>query len=118
MNKENRTPILVVVACGVIALLVLVFGVSCGGGNNDAARDWQGGFSDAAAGAQLTSADLSAQGGSCSASDTQLVVTGACVFDVKEFGGGPVLFRTSHQAGKARPAAGGHRLAVGAGHAR
>jgi hypothetical protein len=92
MNKENRTPILLVIACGVIALLVLVFGVSCGNGNNDAARDWQGGFSGAAAGAKLTAADLSARGGSCSASDIQLVVTGACVFDVKEFGGGLFYF--------------------------
>lgn len=92
MNKENRTPIIVVVACGVIAILVLVFGVSCGGGNNDAATDWQGGFSDAAKGGRLTASDLSVQGGSCSASDTQLVVSGACVFSVKEFGGGLFYF--------------------------
>ncbi|MFJ5958024.1 hypothetical protein ACIQC5_18965 [Paenarthrobacter sp. NPDC092416] len=88
MNKENRTPIIVVIACGVIAVLILVFGVSCGGGNDDAAADWQGGFSDAAKGGKLTAADLSVQGGSCSASNTQLVVAGACVFEVKEFGGG------------------------------
>ncbi|SEJ35623.1 hypothetical protein SAMN04487917_105150 [Arthrobacter sp. yr096] len=92
MNKENRTPILVVIACGVIALLVLVSGVSCGGGNNDAAADWQGGFADAGKGARLTAADLSISDGSCSASDTQLVVTGACVVDVKEFGGGLFSF--------------------------
>ncbi|MCD4849621.1 hypothetical protein LN996_02220 [Arthrobacter sp. AK01] len=88
MNKENRTPIMVVIACGVVAVLVLVFGVSCGGGNDDAAADWQGGFSGTAVAAKLTAADLSVQSGSCSASDTQLVVTGACVFEVKEFGGG------------------------------
>ncbi|WP_311214827.1 MULTISPECIES: hypothetical protein [unclassified Arthrobacter] len=92
MNKENRTPILVVIACGVIAILVLVFGVSCGGGNDDAAADWQGGFSGPAVGAKLTAADLSVQSGSCSASDTQLVVTGACVFEVEEFGGGLFSF--------------------------
>ncbi|MCT9870856.1 hypothetical protein [Paenarthrobacter aurescens] len=88
MNKENRTPILVVIACGVIAVLVLVFGVSCGGGNDDAAADWQGSFSGTSVAAKLTAADLSLQSGSCSASDTQLVVTGACVLNVKEFGGG------------------------------
>lgn len=92
VNKENRTPILVVVACGVIAILVLVFGVSCGGGNNGAAPDWQGGFSGAGKGGRLTAADLSVAGGSCSASDTQLTVTGACVLDVKEFGGGLFYF--------------------------
>lgn len=87
MNEENRTPIIVVVICGVIAILVLVFGVSCGGGNDDAAGDWQGGFSDAAKGGQLTGADLAAGGGSCSASELHLVVAGSCTFVVKEFGG-------------------------------
>ncbi|MFJ4027887.1 hypothetical protein ACIPWF_11135 [Paenarthrobacter sp. NPDC089989] len=91
MNKENRTPILVVLACGVIAILVLVFGVSCGG-NNNAAGDWQAGFSGAAAGGRLTGTDLLVTGGSCSVSDTQLTVTGSCVLDVKEFGGGLFYF--------------------------
>jgi hypothetical protein len=92
VNKEHRTPVTVVIACGVIAILVLVFGVSCGGGNDDAAADWQGGFSGSAVGAKLTAADLAVQSGSCTVSDTQLVVTGACVFEVKEFGGGLFSF--------------------------
>ncbi|MFJ4210268.1 hypothetical protein ACIPY2_17580 [Paenarthrobacter sp. NPDC089675] len=92
MNKQNRTPIIVVAACGLIAVLVLVFGVSCGGGNNGAAGDWQAGFSGAAKGGRLGAADLSVVGGTCSVSDAQLVVTGACVLQVKEFGGGLFYF--------------------------
>ncbi len=92
MNEENRKPIIVVVSCGVIAILVLVFGVSCGGGNDDSAADWQGGFPGTALAAKLTAADLAVQSGSCSASDTQLVVTGTCVFEVKDFGGGLFSF--------------------------
>jgi len=92
VNDENRKPIIVVVSCGVIAILVLVFGVSCGGGNDDAAADWQSGFPGTALAAKLTAADLSVAGGSCSVSDTQLVVTGTCLFDVKEFGGGLFSF--------------------------
>lgn len=87
MNEENRKPIIIVVICGVIAILVLVFGVSCGGGNDDAATDWQGGFAEAAKGGQLAGSDLAAGGGPCSASQLQLVVAGSCTFVVKEFGG-------------------------------
>ena len=92
MNDENRKPIMVVILCAVIAILVLVFGVSCGGGNDDAAADWQSGFPGTALAAKLTAADLSVESGSCSASDTQVVVTGGCVFEVKEFGGGLFSF--------------------------
>jgi hypothetical protein len=91
MNKENRTPILVVIACGVVAVLVLVFSVSCGG-NDAAAPDWQSGLSGAAGGERLTAADFTVSDGSCTISDTQLVVTGGCVLAVKEFGGGPFYF--------------------------
>ena len=92
MNKENRTPILVVIACGVVAVLVLVFGVSCGGGNNNAAPDWQAGISGAGGGARLTAADFTVTDGSCTVSDAQLVVNGGCVLAVKDFGGGLFYF--------------------------
>lgn len=87
MNDENRKPIIAVVVCGVIAVLVLVFGVSCGGGNNNAAASWQAGFSQAAAGGTLKASDLVAPGGQCSAAATQLLVAGSCVFEVRKFGG-------------------------------
>jgi hypothetical protein len=87
VNDENRKPLIVVIVCGVIAVLVLVFGVSCGGGNNNAAASWQSGFSQAAKGATLTASDLVGPGGQCSAAATQLLVVGSCVFEVKKFGG-------------------------------
>lgn len=103
MNKENRTPLLVVIACGVIAILVLVFGVSCGGGNNNAAQDWQAGISGAAGGARLTAADFTVTDGSCTVSDAQLVVTGGCVLTVKEFGGGVFYFGPPTKRAKLAP---------------
>ncbi|MCX2748497.1 hypothetical protein OOZ51_11815 [Arthrobacter sp. MI7-26] len=87
MNDENRKPIIAVVLCGVIAVLVLVFGVSCGGGNNNAAATWQAGFSQAAKGGILASSDLMSPGGQCSAAATQLLVAGSCIFEVRKFGG-------------------------------
>ena len=87
MNSGNRKPIIVVVACAVVAALVLVFGVSCGGGNDAAAPGWQSGFAGAAKGGKLTTADLAPAGGSCSASGGQLAVAGSCTFTVREFGG-------------------------------
>lgn len=87
MNEENRKPIIAVVVLGIIAVLVLVFGVSCGGDNDDAAADWQGSFAGAAQGGRLLGGDLVPAGGPCSASGSQLVVKGNCVFEVKEFGG-------------------------------
>src|SRR5881409_2720026 len=86
MNDENRRPIIIAIICGVIAVAVLVFGVSCGRGNDAAAKDWQGFFADAAKGGRITAADLSSSGG-CSAGGSQLVVAGSCSFTVKEFGG-------------------------------
>ncbi|OFI36822.1 hypothetical protein BIU82_12195 [Arthrobacter sp. SW1] len=87
MNSGNRTPIIVVIACAVVAGLVLFLGIGFGGGNDDAAADWQSGFSGIAAGGALTTADLAAAGGSCSASGSQLTVAGSCTFTVREFGG-------------------------------
>ncbi|MCA4135432.1 hypothetical protein [Arthrobacter sp. M4] len=87
MNQENRRPIIIAIVCAVIAIAVLVFGVSCGGGNNAAAKDWQGFFSGAGKGGRITVADLAVNGGSCSASAAQLVVAGSCTFGIKEFGG-------------------------------
>lgn len=92
MNRGNRTPIIVVIACAVVAGLVLFLGIGFGGGNDDAAADWQSGFSGVASGGKLTTADLATAGGSCSASGTsasggQLAVAGNCTFTVREFGG-------------------------------
>ncbi|MGM7776939.1 hypothetical protein ACSVHC_13135 [Arthrobacter sp. KNU-44] len=87
MNDENRKPLIVVIVCAMTAVLVLVFGVSCGGGNNNAAASWQSGFSQAAKGATLTASDLVGAGGQCSAAGTQLLVVGSCIFEVKKFGG-------------------------------
>lgn len=87
MNEENRKPIIAVVLLGIIAVLVLVFGVSCGDGNDDAAADWQESFADAAKGGRLVGEDLVSTGAACSASGSQLVVKGSCAFEVKEFRG-------------------------------
>ena len=95
----NRKPLITVVACGIIAALVLVFGVSCGGGNNNAAASWQSAFSQVAKGGNLTASDLVVPGGQCSASGAQLLVAGSCVFDVKKFGG---LFNLGNPTKRAR----------------
>jgi hypothetical protein len=86
-GNSSRKPLIIVGVCAAVAVLVLVFGVSCGGGNDARARDWQDSFSDSAKGEALTAADLEASGGTCTADGTQLLVAGSCVFVVKEFGG-------------------------------
>lgn len=86
-SKANRKPLLIVGACAAAAVLVLVFGVSCGGGNDAGAKSWQDAFADSARGAPLTAADLDASGGTCTADGTQLLVTGSCLFVMKDFGG-------------------------------
>ncbi|WP_426300218.1 hypothetical protein [Arthrobacter sp. R-11] len=87
MNGENRKPIIVVAVCAVVAVLVLVLGVSCSGSNNAGAPGWQSGFAGVAKGGKLTTADLAPAGGSCSASGGQLAVAGSCTFQVRKFGG-------------------------------
>lgn len=88
-GSGSRKPLLVVGVCAVIAVLVLVLGVSCGGGNDAGARGWQESLAGPAGNiaADLTVEDLEISGGRCTASDTQLLVTGSCMFEVKEFGG-------------------------------
>lgn len=89
-GNGSRKPLLIVGACAVAAVLVLVFGVSCGGGNGAGAKGWQDALARSAEGAPLTAADLEASGGTCTAAGMQLLVTGSCMFVVKEFGGGLV----------------------------
>lgn len=86
-SNTSRKPLLIVGACAAAAVLVLVFGVSCGGGNDAGAKDWQDAFTDSARGAALTGDDLQASGGTCAADGAQLLVTGSCMFVVKDFGG-------------------------------
>lgn len=90
-GSESRKPLIVIGVCAVIAVLVLVFGVSCGNdgdgdGDGDAAKEWQKSFGGAAGGEELTVADLEAPGGNCTASDSRLLVTGTCTFVVQDFG--------------------------------
>lgn len=87
-GSESRKPLVVVGVCAVVAVLVLVFGVSCGNDDDDgdAAKEWQKSFSGAAAGADLMITDLEASGGNCTAAESLLTVTGACVFVVQDFG--------------------------------
>lgn len=90
-GSESRKPLIVIGVCAVIAVLVLVFGVSCGNdgdgdGDGDAAKEWQKSFGGAAGGAELMMADLEATGGSCTADGSLLLVTGTCVFVVQDFG--------------------------------
>lgn len=88
-GSGSRKPLIVVGVCAVIAVLVLVFGVSCGNDGNDdghAAKDWQKSFSGAAGGAELTVADLETSGGNCTAAESLLQVTGTCTFVVQDFG--------------------------------
>ncbi|MEE2524074.1 hypothetical protein V1639_15130 [Pseudarthrobacter sp. J75] len=88
-GSESRKPLIVVGVCAVIAVLVLVSGVSCGGGNDDdgdAAKEWQQSFSGVAGGAELMIADLEVNGGNCTAAESLLKVTGTCVFVVRDFG--------------------------------
>lgn len=87
MNEENRRPLIILLACAVVAVLVLVLGASCSGRNDGAAASWQSGFSGVSSGGKLTTADLAPAGGSCSASGGQLTVAGSCTFVVEKFGG-------------------------------
>jgi hypothetical protein len=87
VNEENRKPLIILIACAVVAALVLVLGASCSGSNNGAAPRWQSNFSGIAAGGTLTTAELAPAGGSCSASGGQLTVAGSCTFTVRGFGG-------------------------------
>ncbi|UZX04933.1 hypothetical protein F8G81_21790 [Arthrobacter sp. CDRTa11] len=88
-GSESRKPLLVVGVCAVIAVLVLVLGVSCGSGDDGdgaAAKEWQESFGEAAGGADLTAGDLKAGGDNCTVSESRLIVSGSCVFVVKDFG--------------------------------
>jgi hypothetical protein len=87
VNGRNRKPIIVVILCAVVAVLVLVLGVSCSGSNNAGAPGWQSALAGVAAGGKLTTADLAPAGGACSASGGQLAVAGSCMFEVRKFGG-------------------------------
>lgn len=86
-GSGERRPIVIVIACAVLAALILVFGVSCGGANDAAAKDWQKSFTSLAKGAPLRGEDLAGSNEQCQAAGTQLLVTGSCIFQVREFGG-------------------------------
>ena len=84
--SPERKRLLVVGAIAVVAVLVFVVGVGFGGRQGGADR-WQDRLSGVGVGEALTTSDLVRTSGDCDVTGQQVVVQGACAFEVAATGG-------------------------------
>lgn len=73
-------------ALAVVAVLVFVVGIGFGGGDAGAGR-WQERLEGLGGGSDLRTSDLVLTSGDCAVSGQEIVVRGACVFQVQPTGG-------------------------------
>jgi len=98
MTGENRKPLFVLVACAVVAVLLLALGVGLGLRTGGDDSSWQARLDGVVSPAVLRPADLSATDESCVTDSDHVTVVGECTFTVSPSGGPLSITGVTRQA--------------------
>jgi hypothetical protein len=90
-SSPNRKPVVVLLALGVLALVVLAIGIGAGTRDTGGDGGWRDRLASMVSPGRLRVEDLSLRSGSCSVSGSVITFTGGCSYDVAGSGGSLAL---------------------------